>query len=154
MQTECEILNFRKNNLLENIVNQDKILEEKFREGEINQQVNREILFYWHCDVTKDTENVNKEWGTKIVSMTKTYEKDKRFLETEKERRIRFHQNSPRPNTTANNINENLESTSNKTCHSREETRNVQTDYQKIDKYKKKFDNTKILSYYERRCEN
>ena len=38
LQSECEILKLRKYNLLENIANQDKILEEKLREGKINQQ--------------------------------------------------------------------------------------------------------------------
>ena len=51
----------------------------------------------------------------------KAYEKDKRFLETEKEQCIPFHQTSPMPNTSVKNTNENLESTSNKTCHSGEQ---------------------------------
>ena len=91
MQSECEILKLRKNNLLENIGNQDKILEEKLREGKINRQIKKEILFYWDCDVTKDIEYVNKKWDAKILGMRKAYEKDKRFLETEKERRISFY---------------------------------------------------------------
>ena len=33
LQSECEILKLRKNNLFENIANQDKILEVKLREG-------------------------------------------------------------------------------------------------------------------------
>ena len=33
LHLECEILKLRKNNLLENIANQDKALEEKLREG-------------------------------------------------------------------------------------------------------------------------
>ena len=86
----------------------------------INQHVKKEILFYWVCDMTKDIENVNKKWDTKILGMTKACEKDKRFLETEKERRIPFHQTLPPPNTAVNDTNENFESTSNKTCHSRE----------------------------------
>ena len=83
LQSECEILKLRKNNLLENIANQDKILETKLREGKINQQVKKEILIYWVCDATKDIENVNKKWDTKILGMAKAYEKYKRFLETE-----------------------------------------------------------------------
>ena len=51
----------------------------------------------------------------------KAYEKDKRFLKTEKEQCIPFHQTSPMPNTSVKNTNENLESTSNKTCHSGEQ---------------------------------
>ena len=61
LQSECEILKLRKNELLENIANQDKISEEKLRKLKINQQVKKKILFYWDCDVTEDTENVNKE---------------------------------------------------------------------------------------------
>ena len=41
-------------------------------------------------DVTKYIENENKKWDTKISGMTKAYEKEKRFLDTEKERRLRF----------------------------------------------------------------
>ena len=41
LQSECAILKLRKNNLLENIANQDKILEEKLREGKINQKVKK-----------------------------------------------------------------------------------------------------------------
>ena len=63
--------------------------------------------------------------------MTKAYEKDKHFLETEKKQHISFHQTSPPLNTAVNNTNENLESTSSKTCPSREQTRTVQTGYQK-----------------------
>ena len=37
MQSECEILKLGEKNLIENITNQDKILEEKLREGKINQ---------------------------------------------------------------------------------------------------------------------
>ena len=74
---------------------------------------------------------LTKQWDTKILGMTKVYKKDKRLLETEMERHIPFHQTSQPPNTVVNNINENLESASNKTCHCREETRNVQTAYQK-----------------------
>ena len=66
LQSECEILELIKNNLLENIANQNKILEEKLREGKINQQIKTEILFFWDCDVTKVIENVNKNWDTKI----------------------------------------------------------------------------------------
>ena len=51
----------------------------------------------------------------------KAYEKDKRFLETEKEQCIPFHRTSLLPNTSVKNTNENLESTSNKTCHSVEQ---------------------------------
>ena len=49
--------------------------------------------------MTKDIENVNKKGDTKILGMTKAYEKDKRFLETENERCIPFHQTSPPANT-------------------------------------------------------
>ena len=72
--------------------------------------------------------------------MTKAYEKDKRFLETEKERCISFHQTSPLLNTAVNNTNKNFESNSNKTCHGREQTHNVQTGYRKIDKIQKNWD--------------
>ena len=58
LQAECEILKLRKNNLLENIA---KILEEKLRERKLNQQVKKEILFYWDFNVTKDIENFNKK---------------------------------------------------------------------------------------------
>ena len=140
LQSECEILKLRKTNLLENIANQDKILEEKLRAGKINQQVKKEILFYWDCDVTKDIENVNKKWDTKILGMTKAYEKYKRFLETEKVRHIPFNQTSPPPDTAVNDTNENVESTSNKTCHSREQTLHVQTAHWKINKIQKNWD--------------
>ena len=80
LQSECEVLKLRKNNLLENIANQDKILEEKLREGKINQQVKKEILFYWDYDVTKEIENVNKKWDTKILGMTKPLKKTNVFL--------------------------------------------------------------------------
>ena len=129
LQSECEILKLIKNNLLENIANQDKILEEKLREGKIQQQIKREILFYWDCDLTKVIENVNKKWDTKMLGMAKAYEKEKRFFETEKEQHISFHQTSLPPNTAVNDTNENLESISNKTCPSRQQTRNVQTCY-------------------------
>ena len=137
LQLECEILKLRKNNLLENIANQDNILQEKLREGKINQHNKKEILFYWDCDVAKDIENVNKKWDTKILGMAKAFEKDKRFLETEKERCISFHQTSPPLNTAVDDTNENLESTSNKTCPGREQTHNVQTGYRKIHKIQK-----------------
>ena len=45
--------------------------------------------------MTTDLENVNKKYDTKILDMTKAYEKDKRFLETEKEQCIDFHPISP-----------------------------------------------------------
>ena len=64
--------------------------------------------------------------------MTKAYEKDKRFLQTEEVRRIPFNQTSPPPDTAFNDTNENVESTSNKTSHSRE-----QTLIEKLTKYKK-----------------
>ena len=38
LQSECEILKLGKNNLRENIANQDEKLEEKLREGKINQK--------------------------------------------------------------------------------------------------------------------
>ena len=44
LQSECEILKLKKNNLLENIAIQDKILEEKLRERKIKQQIKKEIL--------------------------------------------------------------------------------------------------------------
>ena len=129
----------RKSNLLENIANQDKILEEKLSE-KINQQVKEEMLFYWDCDVTKDIENVNKKWETKILGMTKTYDKDKRFLETEKEWRIPFHKILSPRNTAVNDTNVNLESNSKKTSHSREQTHNARTAYRKIYKTQKNWD--------------
>ena len=58
-----------------------------------------------------------------------------------------FHPTSPPPNFALNHVNKNLESTSNKTCHCREQTCNVQTAYQKIDKIQK----TKINLRYEKR---
>ena len=72
--------------------------------------------------------------------MTKAYEKDKRFLETEKERRIFFHQTSPPSNTAVKDTNKNLKSTSNKTCPNRAQTRNLVMSKQVIEKlikYKK-----------------
>ena len=72
--------------------------------------------------------------------MTKSYEKDKRFLENEKKQRISFLQYSPLSNTAVNNTNKNLESTSNNTCPSREQTLKVQTGYRKIDKIQKNWD--------------
>ena len=53
----------------------------------------------------------------------------KRFLETGKVGCIPFNQTSPLPNTAVNDTNENVESTSSKTCHSREQTLKVQTAY-------------------------
>ena len=44
---------------------------------------------------------------------------------------LKLRKNNLLENIAINNINENLESASNKTCHCREETRNVQTAYQK-----------------------
>ena len=58
-----------------------------------------------------------------------------------------FHPTSPPPNFALNHVNKNLESTSNETCHCREQTCNVQTAYQKIDKIQK----TKINLRYEKR---
>ena len=84
--------------------------------------------------MTKDIENVHKTWDAKILGMTKTYEKDKQFLEPEKEQHIPFLQTLSPSTTTVNDINKNLESTTTKTCHSREQFRNVQTTYQKTDK--------------------
>ena len=66
LKSECDMLKLRKNNLIENIAVQDKILQEKLSKQKINQQVKKEIFFYWDCDVTKDIENVNKKWDTKI----------------------------------------------------------------------------------------
>ena len=88
------------------------------------------MLFSWDCDGTKDIENANKKWDTKILGMTT-------FLESEKERCILSHQISSLPNTVVNDTIQNLESTSKKTRHSREQTRNVQPAYRKIDKCKK-----------------
>ena len=51
-----------------------------------------------------------------------------------------FHQTSPPPNTAVNDTNEKLKSTSNKTCHIREQTRNVQATYRKTDKIQKNGD--------------
>ena len=90
--------------------------------------------------MTKDIGNANKKWDTKILGMAKAYEKDKRFLETEKKRHTPFHQTSPPPNTAVNDTNEKLKSTSNKTCHIREQTRNVQATYRKTDKIQKNGD--------------
>ena len=87
--------------------------------------------------MAKDIENGNKKWDSKILGMTKAYEKDKSLLETEKEQRIYFHQTSQPRKTAVNDTNENLESSSNKTCPGREQTCNVQTGYQKLTKYKK-----------------
>ena len=84
--------------------------------------------------MTKDIENVNKTWDAKILGMTKTYEKDKQFLELEKEQHIPFLQNLSPSTATVNDINKNLESTTTKTCHSREQFRNVQTAYRSTDK--------------------
>ena len=72
--------------------------------------------------------------------MTKAYEKDKCFPETEKERRIPIYQISPPITTAVNDTNENLGSISKKTCHSREQIRNVQITYRKIEKVQKNWD--------------
>ena len=72
--------------------------------------------------------------------MTKAYEKEKPFLETQKERRIPFHRTPSPPTTAVNDTNKNLESTRNKTWHGREQTRNVQTAYRKTDKIQKSWD--------------
>ena len=37
------------------------------REGKINQQVKKEILFYWDCDVTKDIGYVDKKRGQENI---------------------------------------------------------------------------------------
>ena len=74
---------------------------------------------------------LTKQWDTKTLGMTKVYKKDEGLFETETERHIPFHQISTPPNTVVNNINKNLESASNKTCHSREQTCNDQTAYEK-----------------------
>ena len=91
------------------------------------------MLFNWDCDVTKDIENTNKKWDTKILGMTT-------FLESEEERRILSHQISSLSNTVVNDTIQNLESTSKKTRHSREQTRNVQPAYRKINKLQKNWD--------------
>ena len=70
--------------------------------------------------------------------MTKAYEKDKCFPETENVRCIPFNQTSPTPNTAVNDSKKIFESTSNKNCHSREQTLNIQTSYRKTDKIQKK----------------
>ena len=90
--------------------------------------------------MTKDIENANKKWDTKILGMTKAYEKHKRLLETEKVRRIPFNQTSPPPDTAFNDTNENVERTSNKTSQNQEQTLNVQTAYRKINKIQKNWD--------------
>ena len=87
--------------------------------------------------MTKDIENVDKNGIRKILGMTKAYEKDKCFLETEKEQHIPFHQTPSLPTTAVNDINKNQECITNMTCHSRQQTRNVQTAYRKTDKNKK-----------------
>ena len=84
--------------------------------------------------MTKDIENVNKTWDAKILGMTKTYEKYKQILELEKEQHIPFLQTLSPSTTTVNDINKNLESTTTKTCHIREQFRNVQTAYRSTDK--------------------
>lgn len=67
----------------------------------------------------------DKRWDTKILTMTKAFEEHKRLLESEKEQLILLHQILSPSSTTVNDNNENLENTSKKTCHSREQTRNV-----------------------------
>ena len=90
--------------------------------------------------MTRDVENVNKKWDTKILGITKAYEMDKRFLKTEKERCIPFYQTPSPPTIAVNDTNKNLESTTYKTSHSREQTRNDQTTYRKTDKTQKNCD--------------
>ena len=72
--------------------------------------------------------------------MTKAYEKDKRFVETEKERGIPFHQTPSPPTTAVNDNDKSLGSATNKNCHSEEKTRNVQTAYRKTVKIQKNWD--------------
>ena len=72
---------------------------------------------------------LTKKGVRKILGMTKAYEKDKCFLETEKEQHLPFHQTPSLPTTAVNDINKNQECITNKTCHSRQQTRNIQTAY-------------------------
>lgn len=143
LHLECEILKLRKHNLLENIANQDKALEEKIREGKIKLHIKKEILFYRDCDVTEYIEYVNKKWDNKILGMTKAYEKEKCFLK-QKLVFIQLHHHPTLHSTMSKKIWKVLQT---KTCHSREQTCNVQTPYQKIDKIQK----TKINQRYEKR---
>ena len=62
--------------------------------------------------------------------MTKAYEKDICFFLNWE---ASFHETSPPPNIAVNDTNKNLESNSNKICHSREQTRNAQTGYRKVE---------------------
>ena len=59
--------------------------------------------------MTKDRK-CSKNCDIKILGMTKACEIGKRYLETEKERRITFHQIPPPTTTAVNDANENLES--------------------------------------------
>ena len=111
LQSQHEILKLTKNNLLENIANQDKILEEKLIEEKITQQVKKEIL-YWDFDVTKDIENVNKKWDTKILGRQNPMKMTNVFLKLRRSDaylfiKLRYHQTLqstiPPPNTTVNN---------------------------------------------------
>ena len=70
--------------------------------------------------------------------MTKSYEKVKRFLESEKKKRLRIHQITPLATTTLKRTNKNLETISIRACYSIEKIRNVQINYQKIDNVQKK----------------
>ena len=68
--------------------------------------------------MTKDIEDLNTKWDTKVLGKTKAYEKDKRFLGTEKEWRKTFHQTPSPLTTTANDANKNLESTNSQCLNS------------------------------------
>ena len=74
---------------------------------------------------------------TKVLGMTKSYEKVKRFLESEKKKRLRIHQITPLATTTLKSTNKNLETISIRACYSIEKIRNVQINYQKIDNVQK-----------------
>ena len=56
--------------------------------------------------------------------MTKAYEKDKRFQESEKKQRLTFHQITPLTTTTFKSTNKNLESISIRACYNKEKIRN------------------------------
>ena len=57
---------------------------------------------------------------TKILGMTKAYEQDKRFVESEKKQRLGFHQITPLKTTTVKTNNKNLVSISIRACYSKE----------------------------------
>ena len=61
---------------------------------------------------------------TRILGMTKAYEKDKRFQESEKKQRLTFHQITPLTTTTFKSTNKNLESISIRAFYNKEKIRN------------------------------